>query len=130
MIFQPLMAAAMPAKMMTDSTHSSMLIEMFTVADTSGDTGHHDVIAQSPGDSPKASCHNKSTDESSSERCDKCDDNCAKGHCATSCVVGGVAAFQKMSVNLDLNRNTLVITTIETRSYGFPSRIFHPPKHS
>tara|TARA_R110002074_G_scaffold142621_4_gene289270 strand:- start:1841 stop:2245 length:405 start_codon:yes stop_codon:yes gene_type:complete len=131
LIFQPLMAVAMPAKMMTDSAHLSMVVEMVAGTDTSVDAGHHNVTAQSPGDLPQASCHKKSADESSSEHCDKCDDNCADGHCATSCVVGGgVAAFQKMSVNLDLNRNTLVITTIETRSYGFSSRIFHPPKHS
>jgi hypothetical protein len=130
LIFQPLMAAAMPAKMMTGSSNSSMVIEMFVGADTSVDTGHHDVTAHSSEDSQKASCHKKSTDESSSEHCDKCDDNCAKGLCATSCVVGGVAAFQKMSINLDLDRNTLVITSLKTRSYGLPSRIFHPPKHS
>ena len=129
LIVQPLMVAAMPAKMMMDSTHSSMVVDMVADADTLVYVDeHHDNHAESPGSASKAPCHEKSPDASSSEHSDKCDDN---GPCATSCVVGsGVAAFQKMSVNLGLNNNTLVITTTETRSYGFPSRIFHPPKHS
>ena len=131
LVIQPLMAAAMPTKMMTDSTHSSMVVDRVADVDISVYAGNHDGSAQSLGDSPKASCHEKSADESSSEHCDKCGDNCANGPCATSCVVGsGVAAFQKISINLDLNSNTLVITTIEARIYGLPSRIFHPPKHA
>ena len=132
LIVQPLVAAAMPAKMMMDSTHSSMVVDIVAGADTSVHAdAHHDNHSESPGSTSKAPCHEKSADASSSEHCDKCDDNCANGSCATSCVVGsGTAAFQKMSVNLGLSSNKLVITTTETRSYGLPSRIFHPPKHS
>jgi len=92
---------------------------------------HHDNHSESPGSISKASCHEKSPDASSSEHCDKCDNNCANGPCVTSCVMGsGTAVSQATSVNLDLNSSALVISTTETRSYGLSSRIFHPPKHS
>ena len=132
LIVQPLMAAAMPAKMMMDSTHSSMVVDMVTDADTPVSVdADHDNHSESPGSTSKAPCHEKSPEASSSEHCDKCDNNCANSPCVTSCVMGsGTAVFQATSVNLDLNSRTLVISTTETRSYGLPSRIFHPPKHS
>ncbi|WP_019531452.1 hypothetical protein [Dasania marina] len=132
LIVQPLMAAAMPAKMMMDSSHSSVpvdrLMDMVADADVSAHARHHDGTAQLPGASPQVPCHEKSADDSSSEHCDMCSDNCI---CATSCVVGsGVAAFQTLPVNLLLNSHAQIISAIEPRSYALPSRIFHPPKHA
>lgn len=144
LIIQPLMAATMPAKktptkMMTESTLSAagMVFDIGMVVDLAADLeasvstdGHHDNHPISSGAESKAPCH-ENADESSSEHCDQCGDNCTSGLCATSCVVGsGVAAFQKILLNLSLNHNTLVSTSAETCSYEHPSRIFHPPKHA
>lgn len=132
LIFQPLMAAVIPAKMMTDNTpHSSMVADRVTGVDTSIHAGHHGDTVQSLGDSPKASCHEKSADEPSSKHCDKCDNNCANGSCATSCVIGSsVAAVHNLPLNLSLNGRTFAMTANEARIYGLFSRIFHPPKHA
>ena len=129
LIFQPLMAAVIPAKMMTDNTpHSSMVADRVAGVDTSIHAEHHDDIVQSLGDSPKASCHEKSADESSSKLCDN---NCANGFCATSCVAGSsAAAVHNLLLNLSLNDRTFAMTTNGARIYGLSSRIFHPPKHA
>ena len=129
LIIQPLVAAAMPAKMMTDadSTHSSMVADIDMSAHANG---HHDNSSPTVEDSSKAPCHEKSSDGDSSEHCDNCDDSCAGGPCASSCSVGSSAAFQKISANLALNGNTLVTTATGAHSFGLPSRIFHPPKHA
>jgi len=130
LVVQPLMAAAMPTTMMrgSDSTHSSMVAD---IAMSNQADGHHDESSLTIEDSSKAPCHEISPDGSSSKHCDNCDDSCASGPCASSCPVGSSpAAFQKLSANLGLNGSTLVIPTNGARSYGLPSRIFHPPKHS
>ena len=129
LIFQPLMAAVIPAKMMTDNTpHSSMVADRVAGVDTSIHVGHHDDTVQSLGDSPKASCHEKSADESSSKLCDN---NCANGSCATSCVAGSsVAAVHNLLLNISLNGRTFAMTTNGACIYRLSSRIFHPPKHA
>jgi len=128
LIVQPLMAAAMPAKMMTDSTHSSMGVDPDASIDTQG---HHDGLSQSAADPSKAPCHEKSADEPSQEHCSKCDKNCANGTCAASCgVVSNAAALQELFLSLRLNDSTQVISRTGTRTDGPPSRIFHPPKHA
>ena len=130
LLVQPLMAAAMPTKIMgdSDSTHSPMVagVDISVHAD-----GHHDNSSLTMKDSSKTTCHEESPDESSSVRCDNCNDSCSSGPCASSCATGSSpAAFQKLSANLALNGNTLVVTTTGARIDGLPSRIFHPPKHS
>ncbi len=132
LIFQPLMAAVIPAKMMTDNTpHSSMVADRVAGVDTSIHAEHHDDIVQSLGDSPKASCHEKSADEPSSKHCDNCDNNCANGSCATSCVAGSsVAAVHNLLLNISLNGRTFAMTTNGACIYRLSSRIFHPPKHA
>ncbi|WP_339672754.1 hypothetical protein [Dasania marina] len=132
LIVQPLMAAVMPVKMMMDSPHRSVpvdrLIDMAADVDISAHTEYYQDAVPSLVAAAKMHCHEKSADDSSSEHCDKCGDNCA---CATSCVVGsGVAAFQTLPVNLVLNSHAQIISAIELRSYALPSRIFHPPKHA
>lgn len=97
LIVQPLLAAAMPAKLIIDSTHSSMAVDLVAGLETSVHAGHHDDTAKSLGVSQKAPCHKKSADDSSSEHCDKCDDDFVCGSCAASCVVGSsVSAVHKL----------------------------------
>lgn len=125
LVVQPLMASAMSVKMMTGSTHSSMIADN---VDTSIHADRHYEDSSKIEDSSKAPCHEESVDKSSSEHCDKCGDNCS---CTSSCVAGSsVAAVHKLPVNLDLNGRTFAITTNGSRIYGLPSRIFHPPKHA
>ncbi len=84
LIVQPLMAAVLPVKMMKYSTHLSMVIEMAVGLDTFIHTDtHHANLPKRQEDLPKAACHEKGTDESSSEHCD----NCANDSCATFCVI-------------------------------------------
>ena len=119
LIVQPLMAAVMPVKMMTDNTHSSMVVAMAADA------------AKSPEIFQKASCHEIRADESSPKHCDQCDNNCVNASCASSCVAGSsVAAIQKLPVNFGLKGTTVVTIINGARIFGLPSRIFHPPKHA
>lgn len=130
LVVQPLMAAAMPIKMMEGTTYLPMTADTGMLVDTGGHDG--DDFSLAVADSSKVSCHGNVPEEGSLARCDNCSEGCASGACASSCPVGSTpGAFQKMSTSLDLNNSALVITTTGARSYyGFPSRIFHPPKHA
>ena len=128
LIVHPLMASAMPAKMMTDSTHASMVADPDASIDTQG---HQEGLSQSAADPSKAPCHEKIADQPAQEHCSKCDKNCANGTCAVSCgVASNAAALQKLFLSLRLNDSTQVISRTGTPTYGPPSRIFHPPKHA
>lgn len=120
LIVQPLMAA-MPAPLMDDSSHSAEMVDSGVMAHAKGHHGDQDVEELS-----KAPCHEKTSDSVS---CDNCDKDCSKGVCASSCVMGGVAAFQKTLVYLGLLGSTSVAASSGARTYGLPSRIFHPPRH-
>ena len=125
LIVQSLMAA-MPAPITDDSSQQSPVIVDSGVM--THVMGHHG--GQGAEESASPPCHENTTDPASSESCDNCDMDCMNGICASSCVISGVAALQKSSVNLDLFSSSLVAVSSGARAYGLPSRIFHPPKHA
>jgi len=124
LIVQPLMAA-MPETLTDDTAPYSMAVDADGMANANG---HH--AAQDTGQSSKAPCHEKETDNASSESCDNCDSDCMGGICGTACVISGAAAIQKSVNNFNLDSSITISSFSGARAYGLPSRIFHPPKHA
>ncbi len=120
LITQPLMAAV-PIL----STDAKPRTAMSADADAmSHNMEHHSN--QSSGKMSKTPCHENVADKT----CDHCEAECMDGMCSSSCVSSGAAAFQKLSVNLDLFSSSLVAASPGARAYGLPFRIFHPPKRT
>lgn len=124
LIVQPLMAAV-PVTVTDDATRSTMPSDSGAMGHA---RGHH--ATQDAGRPSEAPCHEKVTDDAASESCDSCGIDCMNGICASSCVIGGAAVFHRSAVNLDLPGSSSVAAISRARTYGLPSRIFHPPKHA
>ena len=120
LIAQPLMAAV-PVLSMDGDPCTTMSSDVDSM---SRNMEHHNN--QSSGEMSKTPCHEDVSDET----CNNCEMECMDGMCGSSCVSSGAAAFQKLSVNLDLFSSSLVAASPGARAYGLPSRIFHPPKHT
>lgn len=124
LIVQPL-SAAIPVQM----DHSTHYTKSSDTGRMAYPDGYHNS-ALNAGESSRFPCHENAVDEPSSEICDNCDINCANGLCASSCVVSGAVAVQNSGIKLDLKGRPPVTTSPGARTFGLPSPIFHPPKHS
>lgn len=120
LIMQPLVAA-MPMQV-TDS------IGFFSTMEINSESSTHIKIYQSSGIA-SLPCHQTTASQKPVSHCDNCNIDCnSNSLCASSCVLLGAAAIQKMVLNLAHKNNILLTTPSNAAIYGLPSRIFHPPK--
>lgn len=121
LIAQPLAAAVLDFMPATNSTLSVMADGDSTL------TGHH---AMSDVETTNSPCHETADQAQASMDCADCDDGCANGACASSCLFSSPAVMSQVVSMHGCNSHARVIGINDALVQGIPPRIFHPPKRA